>query len=304
MSGVISRSNHPSAYWPGIAKWFGNNYNEFDLEWAQVFERRSSNKALEVEAETTGMGYVPQKKEGEAIQYDSLREGFKVAYRHITYAMGCIVTQEELEDNLYPQLAKKRSFSLARSFRQTGEIVHANQFNRAFNPAYVGGDGASMCSATHNTLAGAKSNVLITPADLAEASIEDLIIQIKCAEDSRGLRINLQPRKLIVPKEETFNATRLTATPLQPDSDLNNINATQTLGMLPDGVMVWNYLEDPDAWFIKTDAPDGLVHWDRVKLGELQQDSDFGTGNALMKNRERYSFGWNDFRQTFGSAGV
>lgn len=304
MSGVIARSNHPSALWPGIREIFGNSYNEYPLEWAQVFERSNSNKQFEIDVESTGFGYVPQKAEGQAVQYDSLQEGYKVRYVHNTYAMGYIVTEEEMEDGLYAEISQRRATSLAFSFRQTEEIIHANVFNRAFNGAYVGGDGVSMISNAHPTLSGVQSNEITIPADLSEASLEDILIQIADSRDSRGLLIKLMGQKLIVPRQEIFNATRLTATPLQPDSDLNNVNAMMTLGMLPEGVFVYHYLTDPDAWFIKTNAPRGLLHLDRVKLGSLEQDSDFGTGNALAKNRCRYSVGWTDWRSMFGSPGA
>lgn len=304
MSGVIARSNHNSALWPGIREIFGNSYDEFPLEWVNVFERRNSNKHFEIDVESTGFGYVPRKSEGGAVQYDSLQEGYKVRYVHNTYAMGYIVTEEELEDNLYMEISERRARSLATSFRQTEEIVHASLFNRAFNPAYTGGDGVSMINAAHPTLSGLQSNQLATAADLAEASLEDMLIQITAAQDSRGLRIRLNGQKLVVPRQEIFNAQRLVATPLQPDSDLNNVNAIQSLGMLPEGVFVWHYLDDPDAWFVKTNAQKGTIHLDRVKLGKLQQDSDFGTGNALAKNRCRWSQGWTDWRQWYGSPGA
>ena len=304
MSGVITRNNHNSALWPGIRAIFGNKYNEFPLEWPQIFDRAGSNKQFEIDVESTGFGYVPQKSEGGAVQYDSLQEGYKVRYIHNTYAMGYIVTEEELEDNLYAEISARRATALAYSFRQTEEVIHGNLFNRAFNAAYTGGDGVSMINAAHPTLNGFQSNQLAIAADLSEASLEDMLIQISAAQDSRGLLIKLMGEKLIVPRQEIFNATRLVSTPLQPDSDLNNVNAMMTLGMLPKGVMVWHYLTDPDAWFVKTNAPRGMVHLDRVKLGQLQQDNDFGTGNALAKNRCRYSLGWTDWRCMFGSAGA
>lgn len=306
MSGVIARSNHPSALWPGIREIFGNTYNELPLQWVQVFDRKNSKKQFEIDVESTGFGYVPQKSEGGAVQYDSLQEGYKVRYIHNTYAMGYIVTEEEMEDNLYAEISQRRASSLAFSFRQTEEIIHANMFNRAFNAAYTGGDGVSMINSAHPTLSGTQSNEIAVAADLSEASLEDMLIQIRDVRDSRGLKVNVMAKKLIVPRQEIFNATRLTATPLQPDSDLNNVNAAQTLGMIPEGVMVWDYLTDPDAWFLKTDVGGGrgIVHLDRVKMGSLQQDNDFGTGNALAKNRCRYSLGWTDWRSMFGSPGA
>lgn len=304
MSGVISRFNHPSSLWPGVRQIFGNKYNEFPLEWVQVFNRGNSDKQFEIDVESTGFGYVPQKSEGGAVQYDSLKEGYKVRYIHNTFAMGYIVTEEEMEDNLYAEISNRRASSLAFSFRQTEEVIHANQFNRAFNAAYTGGDGVSMINAAHPALSGTQTNQIAVAADLSEASLEDILIQIADARDSRGLLIKLMGQKLIVPRQELFNATRLTATPLQPDSDLNNVNAMQTLGMIPEGVMVWHYLTDPDAWFMKTNAPNGIIHLDRVKMGSLQQDNDFGTGNALAKNRCRYSLGWTDWRAMYGSPGA
>ena len=304
MTGVIARSNHPNSLWPGIAKHFGYNYNKYELQWPMVFNRRKSNKHMEVDVELTNMGYVPRKEEGSAVQYDTMREGYRAVYNHLTYAMGWIATEESIEDDLYETVAKRKNMALANSFRQTEEVLHALMFNEAYSANRVGGDGQPMISAAHPTLSGTQSNQLAVAADLSEAALEDLIIQIQGAQDSRGLRISLQPRKLVIPRQEQFNATRLTGSPYQPDTDLNNINAMQTLGMLPEGVFVWQYLEDPDAWFILTDAENAINHFDRVPLGELQQDDDFGTGNALAKNRTRYSMGWSDWRGVYGSPGA
>lgn len=300
----ITRSTHPESLWPGIKDWFGFKYDEYPLEWTELFERDTSNKHFERDVEATGFGLVPQKDEGDSVQYDTAQEGYANNYQHLTYASGWIITEEAIEDNLYPELAMRYSGALAFAFRQTEEIVHANIFNRAFNASYTGGDGVQMVSNAHPTLSGNQSNLIGTPADLSEASLESLAIQVMGAKDPRGLTIKLIPRKLIVPKEEIFNATRLVATQLRPGTDLNDVNAMQTLGYLPDGVAVNHYFTDTDAWFLKTNCDRGLVHFDRIKLGALQQDNEFNTGNARAKNRTRYSCGWSNWRQIFASPGA
>ena len=300
---VITRGNHPKALWPGIREWFGVSYKELPAQWRQVFSNMTSDQAYEEDVETTGFGYAQQKPEGSAISYDSHNQGPTTRYTHTTWGLGYIVTREEIEDNKYEKVSRARARSLAFSMRQTKEVNLANIFNRAFTSAYAGGDGKEMVATDHPSLSGSQSNELSPAADLSEAALEAMMIQINTATNSRGMRIKLTPRKLIVPPQLTFEAERLVATQLRPGTANNDINAMRNMGMLPDGVFVWNYLTDEDAFFIKTDCPDGLNHFQRRAL-EFKKDNDFDTENAKAKSTERYSAGWSDWRAVYGSTGV
>ena len=303
MAGVITRSNHPSALWPGVNKFFGKTYNEHPEQFSQVFEVNKSTKHYEEDVESTGFGLAPIKPEGAAIQYDSDQEGTKSKYTHVVYGTGYVVTREEIEDNQYMGKSKMRAKALAYGMRQTKEIVHANVFNRAFDAGYTGGDGVSMCSTAHTSLAGNQSNTLAVAADLSEASLEQALIDIRKMRNARGLKISVQGRKLIVPVEEQFNAERIIKTNLRVGTDLNDVNAIKSMGLIANGVMVWDYLTDPDAWFLKTDAPEGLKCFMRRAI-EFKQDNDFDTDNAKAKSTERYSMGWSDWRGIYGCPGI
>lgn len=303
MAGVITTGNHPKALWPGVKAWFGASYNEIPLQHTQIFDVETSDKAYEEDVEMTGFGLAPVKTQGGSISYDSHTQGPTTRYTHVVYGLGYIVTREEIEDNQYEKVSRARARALGRSMRQTKEIVAANIFNRAFNSAYVGGDGKEMIATDHPTPGGASSNELAVAADLSEASIEDMITLIMNAKDSRGLRIGLMPRKLIVPSGEWANAERIVGSTLQNDTANNAINAIKSQGVLPGGVVVWRYLTDPDAWFIKTDASDGLKLYNRRPLS-FDKDNDFDTDNAKAKATERYSFGWSDWRAVFGTEGA
>lgn len=300
---VISTGNHPKALWPGVKAWFGASYNEIPLQHTEVFSVDTSNKAYEEDVEMTGFGLAPVKSEGGSISYDSHTQGPTTRYVNVVYGLGYIVTQEEIEDNQYEKVSKGRARALARSMRQTKEIVGSNVFNRAFTAAYAGGDGQELIANAHPTVNGTQSNYLATPADLSEASLEDMFIQIMNATDTRGLRIRLMPRKLIVPSNLAFEAERIVKSNLQNDTANNAINAIKSKGLLPDGAMVWQYLTDTDAWFVKTDAPDGLKLYNRRALS-FDKDNDFDTANAKAKATERYVFGWSDWRAVYGSEGA
>jgi hypothetical protein len=300
---VITSGNHPKALWPGVKEWFGLSYKEFPLECTKVFSTESSDKSYEEVVESSGFGLAPVKSEGGAISYDSHTQGPTTRYTNVVYGLGYIVTREEIEDNKYAEVSKGRSRALARSMRQTKETVGANIFNRAFNSSFVGGDGLEMISTAHVTVNGTQSNELTVAADLSEASIEDLAIQIMNATDTRGLRIALMPRQLVIPPNLAFEAERILKSTLQSNSAENNINAIRSRGVFPDGVFVWHYLTDTDAWFIKTDLAKGLKHFERRAL-EFTKDNDFDTENAKAKATERYTFGWDEWRAVYGSAGA
>lgn len=300
---AITTGNFPKALWPGLNKLWGQSYGEHPLECTMVFDVSTSDKAYEEDVEVPGFGLAPVKSEGAAITYDSHTQGPTTRYTNVTYGMGFIVTEEELEDNKYRERAFRRTKMLARSMRHTKEVVCANVLNRAFNSSYLGGDGLELCSTAHVTVDGTQSNELTTAADLSEASLEDLGIQIMNATDSRGLRIALMPRKLIVPPNEWYNATRIVKSELQNDSANNAINAVRSTGMFPEGVMVYHFLTDTDAWFIKTDLPDSLRLFNRRAVS-FAQDGDFDTSNLKYKATERFVPGWSDWRGIFGSPGA
>ena len=248
-------------------------------------------------------GLAPVKAQAGSVSYDSESQGYTKRYTHVVYGLGYIVTEEELEDNLYEEVSKKRSKALAFSMRQTEEIVAANVLNRAFNTSYTGGDGKAMIVSDHPTLTGNQSNVLTTAADLSEASIEDLCIQIMNATNSRGLKISVMPRKLIVAPNEAFNAERIVKSSLQAGTANNDLNAIKNMGIFPDGVTVNHYLTDTDAWFIKTNVPNGLTRFTRRAL-KFAQDNDFDSANAKAKATVRFSVGWTDWLGVYGTPGA
>lgn len=299
---VITRSAHPSALWPGIKAWFGNNYASLPAEWSSIFEKGTSDKAYEEVVEATGFGLAPVKSEGAAIQYDSDGEGYKSRFTHVVYALGYQVTREELEDNKYKEVSERRSRALAFSMRTTAEIVHANILNRAFSTSYVIGDGAAMLSAAHPTASGNQSN-LLTAADLSEASLEDGLKAVMQVKNARGLNIAVRAEQLIIPTAEAFNAERILKSQLRSGTPNNDINAVRSMGLLPKGVNINHYLTDADAWFLQTDVPEGLQSLWRREVA-LEKDSDFETENAKAKASMRFSAGIGDWRAIFGSAGA
>jgi hypothetical protein len=299
---VITSGNHPKLLWPGLNANFGK-YKDLPYQHTQVFDAHESDKSYEEDVELTGFGLAPVKSEGGSISYDSHTQGPTTRYTNVTYGLGFIETIEAVEDNKYKDRAQKRTAMLARSMRVTKETVVANVINRAFNNAYLGGDGLELISTAHVTVDGTQSNELAVAADLSEASLEDMFIQIMNATDSRGLRIRLMPKKLIVPPNLAFEAERIVKSNLQNDTANNAINAIKSTGMLPGGVMVWHYLSDTDAWFITTDAENGLKLFNRRALS-FAKDSDFDTDNFKHKATERYVAGWSDWRGIFGSEGA
>lgn len=300
---VITTGAHPKALWPGIKEWWGRSYAEHQEEYPDLFDQETSDKAYEEDAEISGFGLAPVKSQGSAINYDTESQGSVTRYTHVAYALGYIVTFEELRDDLYEVVSKRRAKMLAFSMRQTKENVAANVYNRAFNSAYVGGDGQPLISASHPTLSGNQSNQLTTAADLSEASIEDLTIQIMQATNSRGLKISLMPKSLHVPVQLWYEANRILKSVLQSDTANNNINVLKATNVFPQGIKMNHYFTSATAWFIRTNAPTGMKHYVRDPV-MFDQDNDFDTKNAKAASYERYSFGWSDWRGTFGTPGV
>jgi hypothetical protein len=307
MSGVITTGNISRLLQEGVKNVFGQAYEKHDTQWDKLFTTEDSRKAFEQDQQFEGFGLAPVKQEGSGIAYDSQQEGFSPKYQNLTYAKGFIVTKEAMDDNLY-NLFATRARALAFSMQQTKENVGANIYNRGFNSAFtmIGGDGKELFATDHingPSDSTTFSNELATPAALSEASLEDMLIQINEATDPRGLRIALRGQRLIVPPKLGFEAERILKSVLQNDTANNAINAVRNMGMLPEGHMVNNYLTSNTAWFIKTNAPDGVKHFNRQSV-DFDQDMDFGTSNARFKADERYAFGWSDPRGAYGSAGV
>ena len=210
MAGLITTASHPKALWPGIKQWWGQTYDEHQVEYTDLFDSETSTMNYEEDVQLTGFGLVPQKPEGAGVQYDSEVQGFTTRYTHIAYALGYIVTKEELDDNLYEQVSRKRAAALAMSFRQTKENVAANVYNRAFSNTYAGGDSVSLANTAHpNTSGGTWSNRPTVDVDLSEAALEDAIIAIMGLQNDRGLLINIMPKTLIIPRQQVFNAQRI-----------------------------------------------------------------------------------------------
>jgi hypothetical protein len=288
--------------WPGVNKWYGDSYNDYKTEYTEIFETEKSDRAYEEDVSVSGFGLAQIKGEGQPVSYDTEMQGFLDRYTHATYSLGFIITKELVEDDLYSKAGKRKAQGLARSMRQTKEIVAANILNRAFNTSYLYGDSKALIVNDHPNVAGGTwSNLLATAADLSEASLESAWIQISKYTDDRGLRIAVKPKKLIVPVDEALNAMKIMGTEYEVGTNNNTINVVKS--KYPGGVVVNHYLTDTDAWFIMTDVPNGLKHFERV-ADSFSMDDDFETDNAKFKARARYSFGCSDKRAIFGTPGA
>ena len=300
----ISRSQLMKELEPGLNALFGMEYDRYDDEWAEIFETESSDRAFEEEVMLAGFGQAPVKSEGAAVSFDTANEAYTARYTHETIALAFAITEEAVEDNLYDRLSTRYTRALARSMSNTKEVKGANILNNAFDSTYTFGDGKELCATDHPTVGGGSlRNELSTAADLNETSLEQALIDIAAFIVERGLLVAVQGRKLVVPPALQFVADRLMASTLRPGTADNDINAMRNMGMLPDGYTVNHYLTDTDAFFIKTDAPNGFKHFDRSPV-RTSMEGDFDTGNVRYKARERYSFGVSDPRCVFGSPGA
>lgn len=301
--GIINTGTHPKALWPGVFSMFGMSYNNRD-QWRDLVDVQTSEKHREEMVQNNGFGLAAVKEQGGSVGYDTTSQGGTATALHVTYGLGYIVTREAIEDNLYEKLAMGRAKALKRAMVETKNTVVANWFNRGFDTNYpVGPDAVAMFSASHPSSSGNQSNLLSTPADLSEASLEDLVIQANGATDDRGNKIALAVLSLHIPRQLEFEAARILKSINQNDSANNAINAMRALGTFPEGFKVNNFFTDPDAFFIKTDVSDGLTLFQRRAL-EFTKDNDFGTENALAKATERYSLQIGDFRNYYASAGA
>ena len=300
---AISRSQLVKELEPGLNALFGLEYNRYDAEHAEIFETETSDRAFEEEVMLSGFGNARVKSEGGSIVYDNATETFTARYTHETIALGFAITEEAVEDNLYDRISARYTKALARSMANTKQVKAANVLNNAFDSNFAGGDGVELCSTAHPLVAGTLSNELATAADLNETSLEQALIDIAAFTDERGLLISTQGRKLIIPSELQFVAERLTQSQLRVATADNDINALRNMGMIPEGYVVNHYLTDPDAFFIKTDIPNGFKLFQRSPI-RTSMEGDFDTGNVRYKARERYSFGFSDPRCVFGSPGA
>ena len=301
---AITRSQLLKELEPGLNALFGMEYDRYDNEHAEIFDSESSDRAFEEEVMLSGFGQAPVKGEGAAIAYDTAGEAFTARYTHETIALAFAITEEAVEDNLYDKLSSRYTRALARSMSNTKQVKGASVLNNAFSSSYVGGDGVSLVNSAHPTTGGGNwSNTLATAADLNETSLEQALIDIAAFIDERGLKIALRGMKLILPPALQFTAERILKSEQRVSTSDNDINALKSGGYMPQGFTINHFLTDPDAWFVKTDAPNGMKHFVRSPL-KTAMEGDFETGNARYKARERYSFGWSDPRAMYGSPGA
>ena len=303
MSGVITSSSFAKLLWPGLNSVYGKEYNDYPVEWEQLFEKNTSDRAYEEDLSLSSFGLAAVKAEGAPIQYDTERQGFTSRYNHVVYALGFIITREIYEDDLYGKVGAQKAKALARSMRQTKEINGANIYNRAFTSGYVGGDGSTLVSSSHANVAGGTwSNQIATASDLSEAALEQADIDIAGFRDDRGLLIAAKPEKLVIPYQQQFEAHRILGANGRVGTDFNDPNAIKDMSIFKN-VVVNHYLTDSDAWFILTNVKDGLKYFER-RADQFEMDNDFDTENAKFKATARYSFGWSDPRAIYGSAGA
>jgi hypothetical protein len=303
MSGVITSSSFAKLLWPGLNSVYGKEYNDYPVEWEQLFEKNTSDRAYEEDLGLSSFGLAAVKAEGAPIQYDTERQGFTSRYNHVVYALGFIITREIYEDDLYGKVGAQKAKALARSMRQTKEINGANIYNRAFTSGYTGGDGSTLVASDHANVAGGTwSNKIATASDLSEAALEQAVIDIAGFRDDRGLLIAAKPEQLILPYQQQFEAHRILGANGRVGTDFNDPNAIKDMSIFKN-VTVNHYLTDSDAWFIRTNVKDGLKYFER-RADQFEMDNDFDTENAKFKATARYSFGWSDPRAIYGSAGA
>ena len=299
---AISRAQLLKELLPGLNALFGMEYAKYGEEHKEIFEQETSDRSFEEETKLSGFSAAPVKDEGSAIEYDNAQEAWTARYTHETVAMGFSVTEEAVEDNLYDSLSARYTKALARAMAYTKQVKGAAILNDAFSTTY--GDGVALCSTAHPLVSGGtNSNTPATAADLNETSLEAAVIQIGGWTDERGLLIAARPRKLVIPSNLQFVATRLLETEGRVNTADNDLNALKNNGSIPEGYAVNHYLTDTDVWFLMTDVPNGLKHFVRAPMS-TSMDADFDTGNSRYKARERYSFGVSDPLGVFGSPGA
>ena len=307
---AISRAQLLKELLPGLNALFGLEYARYGEEHKEIYETEKSERSFEEETKLSGFGAAPVKNEGQAIAYDNAQEAFTARYSHETIALGFSITEEAVEDNLYDSLSARYTKGLARAMAYTKQVKAAGVINNGFSGSYLGGDGVSLFGVNSSSQrvghplvnGGVNFNSPTTGVDLNETSLENAVIQIAAWTDERGLLIAAKPRKMIVPPALQFVATRLLETNLRVGTADNDINAIKNNGSIPEGYAINHFLTDSNAWFLMTDVPNGLKHFERTALTN-SMDGDFDTGNVRYKSRERYSFGWSDPLGAWGSSG-
>ena len=301
---AISRQQLAKELEPGLNALFGLEYQNYENQHTEIYDIENSDRAFEEEVMLSGFANAAVKAEGSAVTFDTANEAFTSRYTHETIALAFAITEEAIEDNLYDRIATRYTKALARSMAQTKQIKSANVLNNGFNSSFPGGDGKELFATDHPTQsAGTLANELSTSADLSETSLEQAMIDIAAFKDERGFKIAARGLKLIIPSELQFTAERILRSPARVGTADNDLNALSSKGMLPQGYVVNNYLTDTDAFFIKTDIPNGMKMFNRANL-KTAMEGDFDTGNVRYKARERYSFGFSDWRGMFGSPGA
>ena len=301
---AISRAQLAKELEPGLNALFGMEYARYENQHSEIYTTESSDRSFEEEVMLSGFGAAPTKSEGTGVAFDDANEAYTARYNHETIALAFSITEEAVEDNLYDRLSSRYTKALARSMAHTKQVKGAAVLNNAFDSSVTGGDGLELCSTAHVLTTGSTfANEPSTAADLNETSLEDALIKIAGFVDERGLIVALRGQKLIIPRQLQFVAERIMATSLRVGTADNDTNAIKSMGMLPQGYSVNDFLTDTDAWFVLTDAPRGFLHFDRVSLS-TGMEADFDTGNMRYKARERYSFGYSDPRCVFGSPGA
>ena len=297
---AISRAQLVKELEPGLNALFGLEYKNYADEWSEIFETETSDRAFEEEVMLAGFSNAAVKPEGQGVTFDDAQETFTARYTNETIALAFAITEEAIEDNLYDRLASRYTKALARSMASTKNIKGAAVLNNAFDSTFAGGDGKELCADDHPTLAGTFSNELSTAAELNETSLEQSLIDIAAFTDERGLKIAAQGTKLIIPSALQFTADRLMNSAGRTGTADNDINAIRNMGMIPQGYSVNHYLTNAKKFFIMTDVPNGLKHFNRSPI-KTSMEGDFDTGNVRYKARERYVFGFSDPRGIFGS---
>jgi hypothetical protein len=301
---AISRAQLLKELLPGLNALFGLEYAKYGEEHKEIYETETSERSFEEETKLSGFSAAPVKNEGSAISYDNAQEAWTARYTHETIALGFSITEEAIEDNLYDSLSARYTKALARAMYYTKEVKAAAVLNNGFSSSVTYGDGQPLFSTSHPLVSGGvNSNRPATNSDLNETSLENAVIQIAAWTDERGLLIAAKPRKLVVPPNLMFTATRLLQTELRVATADNDVNALKMMGSIPEGYTVNHYLTDTNAWFLTTDVPNGLKHFVRTPM-QNSMDGDFDTGNVRYKARERYSFGVSDPLGIFGSPGA
>jgi len=303
---AISRAQLVKELEPGLNALFGLEYKNYANEHSQIFDTENSDRAFEEEVMLSGFGNAGVKPEGSSVNYDAATETFTARYTHETLALAFSITEEAIEDNLYDRLASRYTKALARSMSNAKQVKAVTPLIQGLPSTdnFDSGDAVSLFSTNHSTVSGtAVKNTLTTQADLNETSLEQALIDIAGMTDERGIRVASRGMKMIIPSANQFNAERLMKSPGRTGTADNDINAVASMGMVPQGYRVNNFLTDTDSWYIITDVPNGMKMFQRAAL-KTAMEGDFDTGNVRYKARERYSFGVSDYRGIFGVEGA